>query len=175
MKHPPHKTAFTLIELLAVLVLMALLAAVVGFSLSGARNLASRAEVIDRIRAFDTNARAAAEHSPSPLSLVFNLSNRRVVVQDDGRQHSIGSTLVLPDTFAIGEVRVLGQTITNGSIAVPLSRRGTSPSYAFSVIGMSDNKERFLVIGLTGETISVPDEQHLQNILRLASAGHDAP
>ncbi len=76
------KTAFTAIEMVAVLFLAAIMATLSAVSLSGLRHKADLHEVIDRISYADALARHAAERLHHPTELVLDADRGTMIERD---------------------------------------------------------------------------------------------
>ena len=162
-----RRSAFTLIETLAVIALLAVLTAAVTVSLSGATRAARVEDVAERLVAFDRTTRDVARRFARTPALRFEL-NRGTVRRTDGERE--------PTPFALGggagvrvtRVVVGGETVGYGEVSVPFSERGQSPSYAVLLSGSSG--ERWVAFaGLTGQSFVVRDERDVQDILSPAA------
>ncbi len=195
--------AFTLIEVMAVVALIGLLAAATAWSLAGQAQQATYDDVIDRLSHADHTARVSAQRL-GPSSLCFDLDGQRVRVHSpqsrDGKPEA-GHTMQLPPGFRIEQVawvdtttrpsRLAGLwstvTETNGLIELPVSSEGLSRTYAVQLVGpkiVEDNAKGsgeteqttwLLVSGLTGQVTIEDEEKAIHNLLRrTASARPDA-
>jgi type II secretory pathway pseudopilin PulG len=159
------RRAFTLIEAVLILAVMALLAAGVTVSLAGAGRVASADDVADAYAAFDRTTREAARRLGRTPELRFDL-NRGTVRRADGERDPAG--LVLRGDFRVTRVVMRGDDLRSGEVAVPVSARGQTPSYAVLLAGPAGH--RWVVFaGLTGQAIRVQDERDVFDILSAAT------
>ena len=161
----PGARAFTLIETLAVIALLAILTAAAVVSLSGTRRAARAEDAIERLMAFDRTTRDAARRVGRASGLRFELNRARV-----GRTNAEGEPTPLAlEGARVTRVIVRGESIGYGEVVVPFSDRGQSPSYA--VLLSAQAGERWVAFaGLTGQAFVVSDERDVQEILSPASA-----
>lgn len=167
-----RRRAFTLIEAIVVVTLMAVLAVAVTVSLRSAGQAARIEDVADAYTAFDRTTREAARRFGRTPEIRFELNRgtvRRVV--DDERDPV---TLALRGGFRVTRVVVGGggRDARSGEIAVPVSARGQTPSYAVLLAGPGG--ERWVMFaGLTGQPSVINNEREIHDILAFA-AGPDA-
>jgi prepilin-type N-terminal cleavage/methylation domain-containing protein len=156
--------AFTLIETLAVIALLAIITAAVAVSLSGARRSADLDGVAERLIAYDRGTRDIARRFGKQPSLRFELNRgtlQRLIDTD------ASGNRVTP--LAIGGARVAklivrGESVGYGEASVPFSDGGRSPSYA--VLLTNKAGQRWVAFaGLTGQAFVLGDERQVQNIL----------
>jgi prepilin-type N-terminal cleavage/methylation domain-containing protein len=157
--------AFTLIETLAVIVLLAVLTAAAAVSLSATRRAAGAEDAVERLIAFDRTTRDAARRLGRSPALRFELNRGRVSrAIDDGN-----ATPVAFEGSRVTRVIVRGESVGYGEVVVPFSDRGQSPSYAVLLSGPAG--QRWVAFaGLTGQAFVVADERDVQDILSPSSA-----
>lgn len=164
---------FSLIELTVVLLVLAILAAIVAIKLEGPAGQARMSDVTDRIGAMDSTVRGIAETRDEPLRLVIDLDEGRLHATDGRGRDDVGSPCVLPDRFRVGAVRTRGGERTAGTVDIPVSRLGLTPTYALRLEGPGGRKQWILVAGLSGERVEI-DETELRTIIEPPQAGHHA-
>jgi prepilin-type N-terminal cleavage/methylation domain-containing protein len=134
--------AFTLIEVMAAVALMGLLAMATVWSLAeDARNY-RQADVAGRIAQADRMARLAAQRLGRPCVLRFDLGRQRVrrVAADDGPGEEPAHTLRLPAPYRIDRVLVCSAGVPEGGGPQPLGAARTdwgAVDIAFSTAGRS--------------------------------------
>jgi prepilin-type N-terminal cleavage/methylation domain-containing protein len=167
------RRAFTLIETLAVIALMAILAAAVTVSLAGAARAARVEDVAERFVAFDRSTRDVAKQFGRTPALRFDV-NRGTVHRIDGDREA--APLRLGGEVRVTRVIARGRDAAYGDVIVRFSALGQSPSYAVRLTGQ--NGERWLAFaGLTGQALVVRDEREAQDILSAVTgeAAADGP
>lgn len=177
-----RRAAFTLIELVAVMLILALLIGAATLALGGVRREAEMSDVIDRLRAADETARRQAHRLDEPAELVFDLRRNRIE-HSRGRDRRGGrgdGHWTLPRGFSLERAWIEGHGSSSHQIAVGFSSLGHSPSYALAVRGPSppegDGRPRRLLLwaGLSGQMKEPEDESQLETILQSLGAGPDA-
>lgn len=168
------RRAFTLIEMMAVLVIIALLAMVAGLVLAGPASVARMSDVTDRIEQIDRQARDYAQRFDCPTQLTFNLTAQSITIQRTDDQSLVGRTLHVPAKYRIERIRFAGQSSDAGETLLSCSTHGSTPSYGLVIAG-PQQRVCFLVAGLTGRFAELANEQSIDETFKaLADAGHDA-
>jgi prepilin-type N-terminal cleavage/methylation domain-containing protein len=175
----PQRSAggFTLVELLAVLVILALLSAAGATLALGAGSGLRMQDLAERIGSVDSAMRLEATRSGRAMLLLVDLDHGRLAVLDAVSQERVGRVLDLPHAVRIEAVKVGSDTsLTHGSVLIPCSAMGYTPSYGLQ-LGAGVDRRRLVVLGLTGQQVEVGDERQLDQILSpqpQAAGGHDA-
>ena len=168
------RRAFTLIELLAVIALVAILTAGVAVSLAGAARNARLDDVVDQYVAFDRSTREVARRFERPRALQFSL-NRGAVRRTNGDEEPTPANLS-------GGVRVTRLALAggerfqqSGEETIRFSPRGQAPSYAVLLESPAGGRKWIVFAGLTGHATVTTDERDVRDILSLATpaAGGD--
>ena len=167
-------SAFTLVELLAVLLLMALLATGVSLSLKGVLRDAELRNAASQLIQFDRLAREQARRSDRPSQLRFELQAGRVRNIDARTKTVQGRELQLPAGVAIEQVRTARQPRGGADAVVPCSARGQTTSYAVLLRGVGRQQLWLVVAGLSGTVETVRDDQTVNQTFALLAHGHDA-
>jgi prepilin-type N-terminal cleavage/methylation domain-containing protein len=170
------RRAFTLIEVLAVVALMGLLAGATVWSLAEDVRRSSRAEIVGRIINADHAARLAGQRLGEPCSLLFDLrtqSVQRVMGSEDGSRQTT-TVLKLPSGYRIDCIILpaapgasRGPVVVQdpGEARIPFSTGGRSAAYAVRLASRNDadgkiRQEWLAFAGLTGQmTVGLDDDQ----------------
>jgi prepilin-type N-terminal cleavage/methylation domain-containing protein len=178
-----HRSAFTLIEMLVVLVLAAILATIVTVSMTRSVRAAQAEDVAGRIATYDRLARDYCRRFGKPGRLVFDLGSgtiTRVAGETDTvSPENVGGALHLPSGVVLSSVVTESGTATAGSVSIHCSADGQTPSYAIELTDVRGQQSWIVTAGLTGKTLKVSDGQEVQDIFRTmrggaAPAGDDA-
>ncbi len=162
-----------MIEVVAVLVLTALLAGGVAVSLRRALYSVQLRDVIGRLVAFDVELRAAGVATGEPQALRYSLDENRVArVRDRDRgSRATVETYALPQRFDLRKVWLSGhgeRPVISGTETIGSSADGQTPSYAVSVADGTTGQTATLVFsGLSGQITRLDDEQKISEIFRL--------
>ena len=160
--------AFTLIETMLAVLLLALLASAAAMTFSKPIAHARGEELIDLLRHFDATTRAAAVSKSRTMRITFDLSGgavarsdpRTAYDDDDDAEYSAH----LPPGCRIVAFRVGGETTTSGGAPLDISPGGLSRTYALHLV--SPAMDQWLAFaGLSGEVVKVTDESKLADIL----------
>ena len=170
MKH----RAFSLVEVALVVLILAILAGAMTLGVRGPLGRVGMRGLVDEIKTFDHLTRTYAREHDRPLRLVADLAGGRLRrTSEDGRD-AFGEALKMPAGHRIAEVRLAGRRVTSGTVALSVSARGLSPTYALRVKGPGGREQWLLVAGLTGQVTEREDEREIEQILEALRAGHHA-
>jgi prepilin-type N-terminal cleavage/methylation domain-containing protein len=161
------RRAFTLIEMMLVVLLIGALAGAAAMSFVRPLRAARLRATIEQIRAFDATARQVARRSGREVEIVIDPYYRQLVRREEGRDISI---FRLPDGLRIEHVRTSGEARQGSELTLAISPHGWSRSYAVRLVGHEFDRW-LLVAGMSGQVTVIEDESHVQDILsRAASA-----
>lgn len=182
-----RRLAFTLIEVLAVVTLLGLLAGATAWSLADNARSARQRDAIDQIAHADAMARLAAERLGELTWLAIDLDRQRLVRHRDGEagDEEAAHSVQLPTHTRLDRVRIVAGAATlsdqarqlrsgrfeRGVVAIPFGAHGRSPTYAvrFSVHdeeAPGGRRSSWLVIaGLSGQATRLDDAQAMENLL----------
>lgn len=169
--------AFTLIELLAVIVLLGIISTAAALTFRSSLQSASSTEAVAQFKYLDSTSRQRAQRFNQPVELIFDTSNGTISRREGSKRNDESFTASLPRGFSIDAINVAGNSIFNGEASITCSPTGLTPSYAIHLIG--PNFDQWLLFaGLSGQVTLVKDEETIQDILaatrRSAQSGRDA-
>jgi len=163
----PHTRAFTMLEMIVVLTLLAIMAAAVLLSPTKWFRSTRLPDVINQIAMLDHLARHQAVRFSRPVSLTFDLNKGTVHRSEtlDPSKHS--HRMKLPGHVKIARV-VMASTppVSFGKAIVPCSTHGQTPTYALLLKPPDDSEQWVVVAGLTGQTVKVHDEKKVYELLQ---------
>jgi prepilin-type N-terminal cleavage/methylation domain-containing protein len=168
--------AFTLIEVMVVLVLAAVLTTAVAVALTGPARAAQARDAAERIGAFDRLVREHAKTTGAPQAIVCDLNRGAVrrgeTVTEEAGDQEPGSVLQLPGQFRVERLLLPGGPVLSGEVRVPVSARGQTPSYALLLTERRQPKGHWLVFaGLTGQMTEVRDATEAEQLFAALGPG----
>lgn len=197
-----RRCGFTLIEVMAVVLLIGLLAGAVAWSMVGTVQDATRQEVLEKLAHADANARMSARRlGPSALQLDLDTQQLWVVTPDlETNEPRRGHVIQLAPNYRIAEVNWLGTSARvqgqdgayedvrrdDGLVELAMSSAGLSRTYVLKIVGPGVDPDEpsqqvgevpswLLVSGLTGQVTIHEDPETIDKLLELlASARADA-
>ncbi|MFN3166631.1 MAG: prepilin-type N-terminal cleavage/methylation domain-containing protein [Phycisphaeraceae bacterium] len=195
------RRGFTLLEMMAVVVLVGVLATATAMSLADQSQRATRADALDRLIDADRGARLAAKRL-GPSTLRIDLDDQRLwVVTPDAASEAArpGHSMQMPAGFRITQITWLapptdarrsGQARKrvahrHGVVELPIASNGITRTYAMQIEGPpgedadgrgEDKQSTWLVVcGMTGQTQLYDERRTVDNLFEaLASARPDA-
>lgn len=170
----PGRTGFTLIELIAVLVLVGLISATAMLRFSSSTRRATFEWSLDRVVAADQVMRTHATSTGQAGRLRFEIGRGRL-------ERIVGPKAVIFSVVDLGErqriTRFLAaqRHVETGTVEVPYDPEGHSETFALEIEGPADQSAWILFAGLTGQTRRFGDRRDVERILELIRpAGPDA-
>ncbi len=179
------RCAFTLIEVMAVVVLVGLLAGAAALSLAGQARYRTTQDVIDTLQSVDRNARFAAMRLGGTTRIRYDLSNQQVYNEttDDTGSSTRSPAVAFPVEYRIDRVLVsdvsatsgasrstTGRALDYGTIDIELSPAGRSTTYAVR-LSHEENKHWLIFAGLTGQVTQTDDEKEVNNLFTMLASG----
>ena len=175
---------FTLVEVMAVVVVMALLAGAAVLSFVGPLRRATAREAVDRVASFDESCRRYAKRFDRDGEMVFSLADGTMALRPAGIARNGGGggrggggpqPARLPPGVRFNRFRVAGEHARNagfGEVSVPCSSLGAGVTYAVELAG--PGIDRWLVIaGLGGGATEVSDEREVDRIFAVLTRASD--
>ena len=160
-----RSAGFTLLEVMAVLIIVGLFAAAVTLTPSGWFAAARFDEVTAQVTFMDQLARQRARRGDQAVELVFDLPQARIErrdvdggFSDDGRHH-----MTLPRGYEVTEMIVSRQSRRSRRVTVPVNTTGCTPSYALRIVGPSHEAKWLVIAGLSGQAITLDGEQEIDD------------
>jgi prepilin-type N-terminal cleavage/methylation domain-containing protein len=155
--------AFTLIEMLVVIALLAILATAATVSLRAATRAANIGDAVEQFVAIDQGTREVAYRFNRQPTLRFDLNHGTVrrIGDSDG---ATASPLVLGSGVRVSRVAFDGHTIGYGNVDVGFSIRGQSPTYAVQLTSASGESRWVALAGLTGQPLVLRNESDVLDI-----------
>jgi prepilin-type N-terminal cleavage/methylation domain-containing protein len=156
------RRAFTLIEMIAVVVILGVMAGAAAWSFRSSIESASARDVIEQIRFLDSTARQRAMRIGRPVEIVFDVSES-ALVRREGKRSEESLRTTLPRGYRIEQVNVSGRGMFDGEAAIVCSARGQSASYALRVVGPQMD-QWLLFAGMSGQ-VSFIDGKNESTVL----------
>jgi type II secretion system protein H len=159
-----HARGFTLIEVMAVIVITAIVTTAVVVSLAGASRAGTVDDVIRRLSLADRQLRLGARRSSKPIALRFDAGDGRVV-----RETSDGDSKALLDLP--GDVELAGVRTRDGVVdRITFAVTGATPTYAVELRPRGGRPRWVVVAGLTGDVTEASDEKGVDAIFALVAS-----
>jgi prepilin-type N-terminal cleavage/methylation domain-containing protein len=184
-----RRGAFTLIEIMAVLALMGLLATATAWSLAEDARRSTRAGVVGQIIHADRMTRIAAQSLGKPCVLRFDLDEQRVwrTAAADGQGSAAAHALRIPDGYRIDRIMTSSSPASPGDagsaaaagvcdggiVDIAYSTGGRSASYALRLVsdGADGAKSWLVFSGLTGQAVQDQNEDQVDNLFAMLATG----
>ncbi len=158
------RDAFTMIELVVVMVVLAILASLAVYSLGGTMDRHELNRAAETIEMFDARARRDARTSGQSLQASIDRTRGLLTIRSPENRED--RSFQLPGRVKITDIRMRRRVTAAGRVAMDINRRGHSPTYAVHL--QRGKSGRWLVVlGLSGQVIPLRSEGEVDAILSL--------
>jgi prepilin-type N-terminal cleavage/methylation domain-containing protein len=168
------RSAFTLIELMAVLVLVGLASAAAVLRFGATTHRAQFEWSLERVMATDRLMRTHGTTCGQLGRLSFEIGTGRLE-RVFGAKRDASSAVALGARMRITRFLAAQRHVETGKVEVDYSPYGTSETFAVELEGPGDQSAWILFAGLTGQTRRFKDKRDVERILEaIRPAGPDA-
>ncbi len=151
------RPAFSMVELIVVLVLLGLMAATITLRLHSPLYLARINDFKESMAAYDRLTRRICLEQDRPVRLWVDLSEGRIERRSADGGNELGTALQLPHGLKLIALRVGRDEIVAGRYVIPFSRRGLCTTYGLCIEAREGDRHWLVISGLTGQTLE-PEE-----------------
>ncbi len=158
------RKAFTLIELVVVMVVLALLASLTVYSLGGTMDRHRLSRAIETIEMFDARARRTARTTQHAVTATIDRSRGQLSI--DTHRNPQAVSFRLPSRVAIGDVRFGTTRRVERESKIEINGQGRSVTYAIQL--RRGKLTRWLVVlGISGQVVAMENVGEVNAILSL--------
>lgn len=161
--------AFTLVEVVAVLLLVAVLGATVTVSLNATRRASRLQDAVERLKDYDAAARDRARSSGRAMRLAFGTTSSRLQRVDATTGRPEGATIEFDRGVTVERVWIASEegaaAATSGDVVC--SSLGQTDSYAVLLLSANAARQWVVFAGLTGEVRLLKNDVEVEEIFKL--------
>jgi type II secretion system protein H len=169
-----RSSGFTLIEMVAVITIVAILAGAASLSLRSPYQIAQFEDAKERLVMVDQQIREHARHCGRAEQLTITPNSGRIAARAPDKQTAPMAAFRL-DSRVIEQVAIAGRRSDCDEVAIDYTAQGRSATYAVRLRGPSGKSHWLLFAGATGQMIQIGDETTIEELLKRVSAkGTDA-
>ena len=161
-----RRSAFTLIELMAVLVLVGLVSATAMLRFGGTTRRAQFEWSLERVMATDRLLRTHSVSCGQPSRLEFEIGTGRLE-RVFGDKRNVSSFVKLGAQTRIVRFLASRRHAETGKVEVPYDPYGHSETFALEILGPGDRSAWVLFAGLSGQIRRLEDRRDVERILEL--------
>ncbi|MCC6580945.1 MAG: type II secretion system protein [Phycisphaeraceae bacterium] len=167
--------AFTFVELLAVLAIMAVLYGAVSFAARDKLDESRLLVAIDQVVLLDHAAREQAMQWNRPVDWTVDVDGNQYLRAFHDEAQDAAHLRTPPRGVRVADVQTLIDDENSGaSNVIRISTRGYSPTYAVRLV-RGKQSAWVLFCGLSGQTVILNDEEELRHVRdAMSEARHDA-
>lgn len=161
-------SGFTLYELVAVMVIMAIIAGTVAISVRGHVSNAQLEAFIERLETFDARGRAEARRLNQSIALAFDSSDQRISqLHEDVAYASPKRSYTVPRGVEIAQIKTARQESDRGVLQIAVSPLGQTDTYALRLEASSGRSVWLVVLGASGQCLRFEKENDVEEIFSL--------
>ncbi len=158
------RNAFTLIELVVVMVLLALLASLTVYSLSGTMDRQRMSQAIETVEMFDARARRAARSSR--CTITATIDPRRGELSIDTNREGQDVSYRLPSRVTVSDLRFGKTSVAGRESRFKINGQGRSATYAIQ-LQRGELTQWLVVLGISGQVVALKSKGEVDAILSL--------
>lgn len=167
IKHKQTTRAFTLIEMIVVLAIMGMLAAVVVVSLRGPLQAGRLQSACEQIVMVDRQLRQRNVKNDRPLEMTIDLKTSELKTIDLEGSDTLARSVKFGHSIRIDRFVSADRQADYGLVSVRYGKQGQSPTYAVRISSGSGLHQWLLFAGLTGKVYWIENEEEIQSTIRL--------
>ena len=156
-----NRSAFTMLELIVVMVLLGLVSAIAMVSVVGHIEQSELARIAQQIANADRKEREATRLSPFPGGLAYEPSKQRLQYLSSGQRIEMASRVKIAEFVAMRNGPGSGDVLFNQS--------GQSQTYAIRLQSQRGATQWILIVGMTGQVIVSDHTEQVRALLALGS------
>lgn len=153
------RAAFTLIELVAVIVVASLVSAVVMIRWSSVHHPAMVESTLQKLEFVDQHLRRFARSRGRACGIEFDQERNRIRKVYGGEEEKHAAWESIGGAIRLEEIRVGGERPRGRTAVIPVSRVGTSPTYGLHLTGPGQREAWLVFAGISGELIPCDTER----------------
>jgi prepilin-type N-terminal cleavage/methylation domain-containing protein len=170
----PHnrRRGFALVETMAAVIILGVLAGAVGLSFRAPLRRARMSEAVEQVKYMDVSSRDFARRFGRGVEIVFDVADG-TIERREGHGADAGFRAAIASPFRIEAVRTRARTEEYGQASITVSPLGLSQTYAVKLAG--PEAQRWVVVtGLGGEFLTLADDAQVEAIFAKVAPGRDA-
>jgi prepilin-type N-terminal cleavage/methylation domain-containing protein len=167
LERSSQRAAFTLIEMMVVILILAIVTSMASLSLGGVMDRYQLGRAAETLEAFDSQARREASRSrEGVLAIIRRGTNELILRNAAGQSMRARSHYRMPRKVEIGVVRMQRKALAARDVTITLSDRGRSPTYAVE-LKLGAMSRWIIILGISGQVIPAQSEDQVDAILSL--------
>lgn len=172
MHYRPSHTAFTLIETVAVVVIVGLLATAAMTIYSRHDRSVELEAAMERLGTIDQFARRMAKRHGERVELYFELRSSLVRVIDPAAEASEELMMALPSGYIVQQVTQNDRRTNHDAHTIAYSSLGIAPTFGVTMIDPKGKSHHLAIAGLTGQIKEMPNEHSVDRLFVQVARHH---
>jgi prepilin-type N-terminal cleavage/methylation domain-containing protein len=161
------RCAFTLIEMTVTVTILAVIVSLVAVNYREPVNRVRLENFFEQIDLLDQRIRHWTKTNNIPARISVDL-DRGIFTpeQENGNKISLLEVNV-PDGMKLKELRIMGENRFGSDTKIPFTSQSIAPCWAYSIVHSGNQEQYRLIIGATGQSMTIANEDELKQLERL--------
>jgi prepilin-type N-terminal cleavage/methylation domain-containing protein len=161
------RSAFTLIEMTVTLTILAMVVSLVAVNYREPVNNARLENAFEQIDRLDQRVRHWTKTNNVPAQIRVDLDRGIFAAEKEGSVKLPIPEAKIPDGMKLKELRVMGENRFGRDTIIPYTSEGVAPCWAYSIVYSSGREQYRLIIGATGQSLTIENEDELKRFERM--------
>jgi prepilin-type N-terminal cleavage/methylation domain-containing protein len=159
--------AFTLIEMTVTITILAIVVSLVAVNYREPVNRARLENLFEQIDLLDQRVRNWAKTNNIPAQINVDLDRGIFMPEQENGSKIWLPEVKVPDGMKLKELRIMGENRFGKDTKIHYTSQGIAPCWAYSIVHSGNREQYRLIIGATGQSVTLPNEDELKRLERL--------
>ncbi|MDR1480183.1 MAG: prepilin-type N-terminal cleavage/methylation domain-containing protein [Planctomycetaceae bacterium] len=161
------RCAFTLVELAVVMAIIAIIVSMVAVNYRQPVNRARLENFFEQIDLLDQRVRRWTKTNNIPARINVDLDRGIFTAEQENGGKFPLPNVKTPDGMKLKELRIMGENRFGKDTKIPYTSQGIAPCWAYSIVHSGNCEQYRLIIGTTGQSLTMVSEEELKQLERL--------
>jgi prepilin-type N-terminal cleavage/methylation domain-containing protein len=161
------RCAFTLIEMTVTLTILAIAVSLVAVNYREPVNRARLENCFEQIDLLDQRVRHWTKTNNQPAQIKVDLDRGIFAAEKENGNTISLPEIKIPDGMKLKELRIMEKNRFGSDTKIPYTSQGVAPCWAYSIVHSGNREQYRLIIGATGQSLTMTNEDELKRLERL--------
>ncbi|MDR2706329.1 MAG: prepilin-type N-terminal cleavage/methylation domain-containing protein [Planctomycetaceae bacterium] len=161
------RCAFTLIEMTVTITILVIVVSLVAVNYREPVNRARLENIFEQIDLLDQRVRHWAKTNNIPARINVDLDRGIFTPKQENGDKILLPEIKIPDGMKLKELRIMGENRFGKDTKIHYTSQGIAPCWAYSIVHSGNREQYRLIIGTTGQSVTLPNEDELKRLERL--------
>jgi prepilin-type N-terminal cleavage/methylation domain-containing protein len=161
------RCAFTLVEMTVTVTILAIVVSLVVVNYREPVNRARLENFFEQIDLLDQRIRYWTKTNNIPARINVDLDRGIFAIEKENGDKISLHEVKIPDGMKLKELRIMGENRFGKDTKIPYTSQGIAPCWAYSIVHTGNREQYRLLIGATGQSVTLANEDELKRLERL--------